>query len=203
MRRVEFHNVRWRSYRGRQAIYDEILLKRDQTGPHDLTIAPWKEPGNVTAGICARVEELYRYLKLNYEQEGDLKQAGDFHYGEMEMHRRASRWRRWFPLSWYNLYRVLSGYSERPLRALGCLVGLVTGLAGLLQWLGLQTSDGRMAGFTDAAIYLLELASLMRPEWPKAATTGGHFLSALSRFIILGQAALFLLAIRNRLGRRH
>ena len=43
----------------------------------------------------------------------------------------------------------------------------------------------------------------MRPEWPKPITTGGHFLSALSHFLILGQAAMFLLAIRNRLGRRH
>ena len=99
---------------------------------------------------CARVGELYRYLKLDYEQEGDLKQAGDFHYGEMEMHRQASFWRRWFPLSWYNLYLVLSGYGERPLRALGCLVGLVAGMACLLQWLGLQTSEGHMAGFAEA-----------------------------------------------------
>ena len=37
---------------------------------------------------------LYRYLKLNYEKEGDLKQAGDFHYGEMEMHRKSNFWRR-------------------------------------------------------------------------------------------------------------
>ncbi len=42
----------------------------------------------------------------------------------------------------------------------------------------------------------------MRPEWPQPVTTGGNLLSALSRFIILSQAALFLLALRNRLGRR-
>ncbi|MHB9071963.1 MAG: pentapeptide repeat-containing protein [Desulfobaccales bacterium] len=202
MRRLEFHNVRWYSYQGRQAVYDEILL-RGRGGPYVLNLTPFREPGHDYEGLCARVEELYRYLKLNYEEEGDLKQAGDFHFGEMEMHRQASFWRRWFPLSWYNLYLVLSGYGERPLRALGCLVGLVAGMASLLQWLGLQTSDGRMAGFGEAVIYLLELSSLMRPEWPKPITTGGHFLSALSHFLILGQAAMFLLAIRNRLGRRH
>ena len=162
-----------------------------------------REQGLDYAGLCARVGELYRYLKLDYEQEGDLKQAGDFHYGEMEMHRQASFWRRWFPFSWYNLYLVLSGYGERPLRALGCLVGLVAGMAFLLQWLGLKTTEGHSAGFGEAVIYLLELSSLMRPEWPKPITTGGHFLSALSHFLILGQAAMFLLAIRNRLGRRH
>ena len=121
----------------------------------------------------------------------------------MEMYRQASFWRRWFPLSWYNLYLVLSGYGERPLRALGCLVGLVAGVAGLLKWLGLQTADGHLAGFGEAVIYLLELTSLTRPEWPKPITTGGHFLGALSHYLILGQAAMFLLAIRNRLGRRH
>ncbi|MCL4502017.1 MAG: hypothetical protein M1438_09195 [Deltaproteobacteria bacterium] len=203
MRRAEFHNVRWHTYQGRQAVYDEILLRENRDGPNVLTLTPRRASGQDYEGLCARVGELYRYLKLDYEQEGDLKQAGDFHYGEMEMYRQASLWRRWFPLSWYNLYRILSGYGERPLRALGCLAGLVALMAGLLQWLGLQTSDGRVAGFTDAVIYLLELASLMRPDWPQPATTGGRFLSALSHFIILGQAALFLLAIRNRLGRRH
>lgn len=201
LRRMEFHNVRWYAYQGRQAIYDEILLRRKED-PYVLSITR-REQGLDYERLCARVGELYRYLKLDYEQEGDLKQAGDFHYGEMEMHRQASPWRRWFPLSWYNLYLVLSGYGERPLRALGCLVGLVAGVAGLLQWLGLQTADGRLAGFSEAAIYLLELTSLTRPAWPQPITTGGQFLSALSHFLILGQAAMFLLAIRNRLGRRH
>ncbi len=202
MRRLEFHNIRWYSYQGRQVIYDEILL-RGKGGPNVLNLTPGKEHGLDYEGLCARVEEIYRYLKLDYELEGDLKQAGDFHFGEMEMHRQASFWRRWFPLSWYNLYRVLSGYGERPLRALVCLVGLVAVMAGLLQWMGLKTPEGALTGFGEAVIYLLELASLMRPEWPKPLTTGGHFLSALSHFLILGQAALFLLAIRNRLGRRH
>ncbi|MFA5110667.1 MAG: hypothetical protein WC443_04600 [Desulfobaccales bacterium] len=121
----------------------------------------------------------------------------------MEMHRQASSWRRWFPLSWYNIYRVLSGYGERPLRALGWLVGLVVGLALSLQWLGLRTAEGSLAGFTESLIFVLDHMSLLRPEWPKPITAGGGLLIAISHFLILGQAALFLLAIRNRLGRRH
>jgi len=202
MRRMEFHNVRWHSYQGRKAIYDEILL-RGKDAPHPIKLSPSKDPNLDYEELCARVEELYRYLKLNYELEGDLKQAGDFHYGEMEMHRQANLWRRWFPLSWYNLYRILSGYGERPLRALGWLVGLVTGLALSLQWLGLRTAAGPLAGFADSLIYVLENMSLTRPEWPQPITAGGGLLAAVSHFLILGQAALFLLAIRNRLGRRH
>ncbi len=202
MRRMEFHNVRWYPYQGRQAIYDEILL-RGKGGPHVLNLNPWREQGLDYEGLCARVEELYRYLKLDYEEEGDLKQAGDFHFGEMEMHRQANFWRRWFPLSWYNLYRILSGYGERPLQALGWLVGIVTGLTISLQWLGLRTAEGSLAGFTESLIYVLEHMSLLRPEWPKPVSIGGGLLTAVSHFLILGQAALFLLAIRNRLGRRH
>ena len=202
MRRLEFHNVRWYSYQGRQVVYDEILL-RGKGGPYVLNLAPWRESAHDYEELCARVEELYRYLKLDYEHEGDLKQAGDFHYGEMEMHRRANFWRRWFPLSWYNLYRILSGYGERPLRALGWLLGLVAGLALELQWLGLKTAEGSRAGFTDSLIYLLDHMSFTRPEWPKPITATGGLVAGVSHFLILGQAALFLLAIRNRLGRRH
>ncbi len=202
MRRLEFHHVRWYSYQRRQTVYDEILL-RGKGGPYVLNLTPLKEQGRDYEGLCARVEELYRYLKLNYEEEGDLKQAGDFHYGEMEMHRRTSLWRRWFPFSWYNLYRVLSGYGERPLRALACLVGLVAGVAGVLQWLGLKTADGHWAGFIESLAFLLEHISFIRVEWPKPITQRGHLLSGFSHFLIVAQAALFILALRNRLGRRH
>jgi hypothetical protein len=86
------------------------------------------------------VERLYRNLKLNYEEPGDYKNAGDFYYGEMEMHRRAGKWR-WFPCYWYTLYWFLSGYGERPSRALGLLVVFLLGLAGLVWDLGLEVGN--------------------------------------------------------------
>ena len=76
------------------------------------------------------VETLYRQLKLNYESQGDLKNSGDFHYGEMEMHRLASPLRRW--ISWYSLYWALSGYGERPFRALLVLVGFLFVIPAIL-----------------------------------------------------------------------
>jgi uncharacterized protein YjbI with pentapeptide repeats len=201
LRRIQFHNVSWHPFHGRQAVYDEILLNKKQE-PHLISLTSGEHSPDY-GRLCAKIEELYRYLKLNYEHEGDQKQAGDFHYGEMEMHRRANPWQRWFPFSWYNLYRVLSGYGERPLRAVGWLVALVMGSAFLLQHLGLKTHDGSWTSFGEAVVYVLEVSTLLRPEWPKPSTHGGHFVSALSHFLVPGQAALFLLAIRNRLGRRH
>lgn len=201
MRRLEFHNVRWPSRHGRQVLYDELLLN-DKGGPAFLSLQPDLEYGLSYEDICARLEKLYRYLKLNYEQEGDQKQAGDFHYGEMEMHRRSQPWRRRFPLSWYNLYWALSGYGERPLRALVWALGLLSGLSLLLYLVGLKTPEGNRLGFGSTIIYLLQQATLLRPQWAAPATSGGQLLTSLSRIFLPGQAALFILALRNRLGRR-
>lgn len=201
MRRLEFHNVRWHSYRGRQIVYDEILLEQKEKSPF-ISLASWTEQKLAYEDACARVEEIYRYLKLNYEGEGDQKQAGDFLYGEMEMHRRANIWRRRFPFSWYNLYWALSGYGERPLRAIFWLLGLLGGMAFLLARSGLNLEGGARAGFNSALIYLLQQATLIRPDWAAAQTPGGHLLGALSRVLLPAQTALFILALRNRLGRR-
>ncbi len=146
------------------------------------------------------MERLYRNLKINYEAEGDYKNAGDFHYGEMEMHRRASKWR-WLPIYWYNFYRFLSGYGERPVRALICLAGLILGLAALVWWLEPKIAGG-WAGLREALFYLLAQATFQRPDWFKPETDWGKFIRIISPLLIPGQAALFLLALRNRLGRR-
>jgi hypothetical protein len=67
----------------------------------------------------------------------------------------------------------------------------------------MKTAEGHWAGFMESLVYVLEPAHLIKPQWPKLVTEGGHLLSALSHFLILGQAALFLLATRNSLGRCH
>ena len=76
--RIEFDRVTWASRRGRTVIYDELI---------------WRDKGE---GSPEAVKRLYRQLKTNYEEKKDYKCVGDFHYGEMEMHRLASPWRRHF-----------------------------------------------------------------------------------------------------------
>ena len=127
---------------------------------------------------------------------------GDFHYGEMEMHRRASKWR-WFPFYWYNLYWALSGYGERPSRAFGLLIAFLAVLTGLLAWAGLEILDPKYsAGFGNSFFYLLQKVTLQRPTWAVPLGFWGNLVAGLSVLLIPGQAALFLLALRNRLGRR-
>lgn len=226
LRHIDFRNVIWHSYSNwffrkdvtwlpiRQAVYDELLL--DEKEPSlfarvkstliNLAVF-WKWPYRhilkPDKGDYARVEELYRYLRINFEIKGDYKNAGDFHYGEMEMHRRASPWRRWVPISWYNLYRCLSGYGERPLWALIWLIVFIFGFSGLVWQLGLTVNSyGNWADFWDSFIYILQKSTLQRPDWPKPYTFGARFWTSLSVFLIPGQTALFLLSLRNRLGRR-
>jgi len=203
MRLVELRNVVWHNLFGRQAVFDEILVnERELNYFKRILRSIRKKAAGPDKGQYSRIEILYRYLKLNFEKVGDLKQAGDFHYGEMEMHRRASKWR-WFPLYWYNLYRVLNGYGERPSWALGWLAGFLLALPVLVWEFGLDSVAGETRpGFLETLAYIFEKATFQRPLLLSNLNLLGRFISNLSLLIIPGQAALFLLALRNRLGRR-
>jgi uncharacterized protein YjbI with pentapeptide repeats len=207
LRRVEFHHVQWHPYRGRQAVYEEVLLRQEEKKKPWfrtwlLYHVPYADIPHPWGDEYGQVERLYRYLKINYETGGDYKNAGDFHYGEMEMHRRAGKWR-WFPLYWYNLYRWLSGYGERPSWALGWLCGFLAFFTGFLAWTGMEITDPKhVPAFGDSFFYLLQKVTLQRPDWAYPVGFWGKLVAGLSVLIIPGQAALFILALRNRLGRR-
>ena len=89
---VNLVDIRWAMKKKRRIIYDEIENEK-----------------NINYPI---VENVYRRLKKNYENSGDYPYAGDFHYGEMEMKRRAqNKFFRWFSLT--TLYKIFSGYGEK------------------------------------------------------------------------------------------
>ncbi len=251
LRHMEFINIRWRRFRGRDIIceeyilnkkeidyitaiifdklylerkitrYDhqllkiamkiddfwitEIIKKRSSYLSQKITPESLKKlyANKPSAEDYARIEELYRYLKINYEDNADFKKSGDFHYGEMEMHRKASPWRRGFLFSWYNLYKILSGYGERPIRAMVLLIFFLAVLTGLLSRIGLEILDPKhIPAFGDSFFYLLQKVTLQRPTWAEPVGFWGKLVAGFSVLFIPGQAALFLLALRNRLGRR-
>ena len=165
LRNIQFHNVDWYLYRGRQIIYDEYLLRNNNER-------------NTHQEDYAYVEESYRSIKLNYEEKKDYKRVGDFHYGEMEMHRLGSPWRRRFPLSWYNLYWALNGYGERPLRALIWFGVFLFAFTGLIWSQGLTaTGFGQPADFRQSFRFVLEKATFQRPEWAKPVTELGQWIA--------------------------
>ncbi len=206
LRRVEFRHVTWHAYRGRQALYDEALLRQEEKDKPwfwtwFLNYAPYANPPSPWPDRYGEVERLYRDLQANYEKIRDYKRMGDFHYGEMEMHRRASKWS-WFPFYWYNLYWALSGYGERPSRGLAWLVVLLAVFTSLLAWAGLDPASSHIPAFGDSFFYLLQKVTLQRPTWAEPIGFWGKLVAGFSLLLIPGQAALFLLALRNRLGRR-
>ncbi|MDP3142878.1 MAG: pentapeptide repeat-containing protein [Candidatus Omnitrophota bacterium] len=230
VRKIVFHHVDWHHLRRfswlpcRPAVYDEVKLNKEGLSFWDRLSCCIPIVGyaleiekDINAMLIeqsslfqiekaiqndfAKAEELYRYLKLNYEEKGDLKQSGDFHYGEMEMYRKSHLGRRSF--SWISFYWLLSGYGERPSWALGWLGVFIAGMAGLVWGLGLKVGNpSDLAGFGDSFIYLLQKATLQRPDWADPVGFGGKIVAGFSVLLIPGQAALFLLALRNRLGRR-
>lgn len=203
LRQVEFRHVRWHSYWGRQTVYDEIVLNQNEKkNPCLLRYSTYVDPPTRWTDWYGEVEQLYRDLQKNYEKAGDYKRMGDFHYGEMEMHRRASKWR-WFPFYWNNLYWALSGYGERPSRALVWLAAFLMIFTCFLAWAGLEIIDLKhSANFGNSFFYLLQKVTLQRPTWAEPQGFWGKLVAGLSVLLIPGQAALFLLALRNRLGRR-
>jgi len=217
--RVAFHNVKWRDYRLRRGLYEEVIVNEQDSGwlqisclldptAFALEMGPSLQPvarATFLQDEFARLERLYRELKVNYIAKGDYKQAGDFHFGEMEMYRKGTPERRW--LSWHFLYWLLSGYGERPLRAIGWLTVLIFCLPLLVFLLGMRSETGGqvltgLEGYWQTLVFLLEKAALQRPEWLKPDSGLSRFFIALSAILIPGQAALFILALRNRLGRR-
>jgi hypothetical protein len=114
---------------------------------------------------------------------------------------------KYFPFYWYNLYKLLSGYGERHWRSLICLVGFLFVLP-LLSWiLGLEydpnhNSYGSPVSYWDTVLFIFEKATLQRPTWLIPTTVIGKILADLGMLIIPGQTTLFILALRNRLGRR-
>jgi len=223
LRQVEFHNVNWYRRWYRNIVYEEVKIRINETAYIFYTIHKhiismiknvriiseisgyllrFAKDSKPSSYDYSRVEELYKNLKLNYEQAGDHKKSGDFHYGEMEMYRRSTPWRRGF-LSWYNIYRWLSGYGEQPLLAFFWLLGFLFCLTALVQDSGIINQLGQSLGFWDTFIFILQKVTLQRPDWATPITFQGKMLSTLSVLLVPGQAALFLLALRNRLGKRH
>lgn len=180
---MHFINVEWVSMYGRNAVYDEIILRQKKEGSY------------------VEIELLYRQLKSNYEEKKDFKRVGDFHYGEMDMHRKATSSRRWF--SWYSIYWALSGYGERPLKALVLFLAFFLGLSILIKFFGLTiASCNNPASLWQSSLFILDKATLQRPQWAIPAPGWSQLIASLSILVLPGQIALFFLALRNRLGRR-
>jgi len=203
VRDVEFSDVTWpevsttpRCLHHRRAVYDDpcVHIARPPYDPAEL----------------AEAERLYRQLKKNYEEQRMYGEVGDFHYGEMEMQRlRLPRFWRIFSL--LNLYRLLSGYGERYVRA-GLILLLLLLLFGALMlcgskelgwvpaWQPLFWFDPQFwRDYPRAFLLALQVATFQRPS--NVDTLFGQVVATVELIMIPSQVTLFLLAIRRKFKR--
>jgi hypothetical protein len=114
----------------------------------------------------------------------------------------------WFPLTWKNLYWSLNGYGERPLRAFIWFLIFFLTFPCLIYGLGLfvisssNADVSNSATFWEAFLFILDKATLQRPQWAAPASGWGRLVAGITVLVLPGQLALFFLALRNRLGRR-
>ena len=172
LRRVQFINCRWPKVGARHAVYDEVAAK---------------DP--------ARVEAVYVRLKHIARAEQNDALFSDWHFGQMEMRRKAHPARRHNPVSLTNLYRLLSGYGERPARAGLALVCLLAALFASA-WLACSAPDGGGLSFAQALDATLRLP--LFADGPYAAAPLAHaWLLALGRIAVPVQVLLLAFALRN------
>jgi uncharacterized protein YjbI with pentapeptide repeats len=193
LKRVDFINCTWHEKNGRKILYDEIKLfkeKKDKDFKNKIK----------------KVEILYRKLKQKYKEEHNEPEVSNWHYGEKEMQRKSSLFRRYFPLSFFNLYWLSSGYGERPLRAGIVLILLILIMSALFGLTGLKPNDG-------CVIKIKEWNDILNSDYLKATLQYATFdpkpdfmpvngfLKIVAKLLIPLQAALFALAVRNRFRR--
>lgn len=191
LRKACMTGVEWPQIGHRVGVYDECYALESGENP------PWP-----------RIEQLYRQLKQNYEDQRDYERAGDFHYGEKEMRRKnpETSWGLWLLLV---LYWLFSGYGERVLRPILWTLGLSVVCAVAYAYLGdLSLKEatpghptlGKSPTWGEIAIYSFQATAFFRPQnfvlsaWAKVIYT----LQSLLGPLLLG---LFALAVRQKLKR--
>lgn len=172
-----FVNVRWYGLPGgpEGTLEDEIQALESQSVEF---------PNELLAKTC-------KDLCGNYEDKREYLLAGEFHYWSMEALRKVG-WRQLGLVAF--LYWVMSGYGERPRRALWILVAICAVFAALYMLLGpnqlsiLSTSGiWQSAGHAgQAVVYSLGVMTRLSPE-PKPDP--GHFQFLVSIEGILGPSA--------------
>ena len=175
LEKLGLSEVTWATIHGRAALYDETNRK----------------------GISVdRLRETVQYLKEHYKTRGNHVVSGDFHYGEMELKRRTSRWWRRF-FAWEAFYWAFSGYGTRPLRALIWLVAVTCGSA-----VAYRTLDSLAFPDLFAALrFSAEVVTLQRPTPAWALSPSADLTRVLEAVLGAVLIALLALALRMKLKR--
>ena len=216
---LTFSDVEWGRDGERVRLYEETVALKDEAA--EALRPPERSRDERNYRLIA---ETYHQLKNNYDSRGDPWTAGEFHYGEMEMRRRSSRWPR---IGLTALYKYASQYGlsvARPLRWLAGVLLLFTllyPLAGLrprtqplppapqvkpIAYWNLPEATGWVPRpvclLRHSAMTTLAVASLQREAAYYEPHYGvGRLLGILELALTSTLAALFILAVRRQFKR--
>jgi uncharacterized protein YjbI with pentapeptide repeats len=143
---LSFSDVGWGREGERVRLYEETVALKDEAAEALRPPEPSRDERNYRL-----IAETYHQLKNNYDTRGDPWTANDFHYGEMEMLRRSSRfhkrWARWLHqnLGMTALYKYASEYGLSRGRPLAWLFLALVVFTIALLWSGLRPLPGRAA----------------------------------------------------------
>lgn len=169
--------------------YDEIKAE------HDFSTSSLRDKFSYDMSHhYGMVEDLYRQMKHYAKETHNEIDASKWHYREKEMFRKKKILRRYL-LSITNLYRISSGYGERPIRA-GVMLGvsLCAVIIVTMRWFELNTHQAIQATI-EHALFVKAPAFTPAPGW------GAIIFTLWTKLIIPINAALFVFALRNKFRR--
>jgi len=220
--KLSFSDVEWGRDRERVKLYEETVALKGEVA--EALRPPERSRNEPDYRLIA---ETYHQLKNNYDSKGDPWTANDFHYGEMEMRRRLSRWPR---VGLTALYKYASQYGLSMARPLRWLAGVLLLFTLLYPFAGLRPVTARTqatvpvtqvkpiaywnlpeaTGWVPRPVLLvghsfmatLAVASLQREAaYYEPAYGLGRFLGILELALTSTLAALFILAVRRQFKR--
>ena len=129
--RIQLNAPGWDNSKDRGALYEEVQMS--------LAMPLYEK--------LRDIEDQYTQLKNNLERQGNYLHAGDFHYGEQEIRRKILEHKglknpdNLIPWILSTVYKAVSGYGERPWRAIMVSICSLFILTGMLTWAGTDFSQ--------------------------------------------------------------
>ncbi len=207
LKHIELNAPQWGMYRGRRILQAE----KELYGKFNFFRRLF--PNEACRSELRNIQNQYTQLKSNLEKYGDYASAGDFHYGEMEMRRKHNNiFQQIFTLT--NIYRLSSGYGERPFRSLMATLTLLGGLMLLSYWAYYSPitehslnyinpeTDSNFTQFVKILGHVLKPYSETLPaEGLNDKNAWYFFLLYFGKILLYLQTLMFALAVRRRFKR--
>ncbi|TAJ09095.1 MAG: pentapeptide repeat-containing protein [Nitrospirae bacterium] len=180
----------------------------------DFSLGVWRRPGRMGTWrrnvlftirpektVRAELEVAYRQIRQSFEDRRNYPQAGDFYYGEMEQRRKRSLEQGHLPLLTI-LYMGLSGYGQKPARALLVLLGYLVSITLLYSYLGMELSEASPYNLPNSNLnvflyYTLPSVLLLFPTYFEPTTSHQVLITLFSKVFVPLQVAFLVLAVKR------